>query len=441
MLSNTHPTGEQAKQLDTATPTTTKVSPQNISSATATADPEKEIQSETLLPDACEPCKNVDPLPGWSLPAKVLASVAMGSTFGFMFARSRVFEPMVIRGQFALVNFAMMKMFVAAVGTSSLIFSAVQFTSLRQRFLTLRNKRGNAERHWRGLFLGGSVLGVGMAVGGACPGMVLPQLGAGVPNAVFTYVGGLVGAVLYGLTEQFVRPLLHHKATQVPETEDQQTLRRRSVHLDKHMGWSTRNSMLVVAGLAGVAVALLEVFAPWTNDLPRPNLDGCTTLTCHAVPPALAGIGVGALQLPALFFLNTLLGSSTSYCAMSSSWTNFTEWRSDSLEYMYRFGKFTFSNWWQVFYVLSAVFGAYAAEVSAGGLVSVTGLTPAPAFIGGLLMLYGSRMAGGCTSGHGLSGAPALVIDSIVAVVGIFAGGFVTAGVWSWLAPGTFLSA
>jgi uncharacterized membrane protein YedE/YeeE len=92
-----------------------------------------------------------------------------------------------------------------------------------------------------------------------------------------------------------------------------------------------------------------------------------------------------------------------------------------------------------VFFVFAAIGGAYLAELSAGGLVDITGLPPVQAFCGGLLMLYGSRMADGCTSGHGISGAPALVIDSILAVFGMFAGAFMTALVWTLVAPGNYM--
>ena len=57
--------------------------------------------------------------------------------------------------------------------------------------------------------LGGVILGAGMAVGGACPGMVLPQVGTALPNAMVTVCGGLVGALLYGALEpSLIRPAL-----------------------------------------------------------------------------------------------------------------------------------------------------------------------------------------------------------------------------------------
>lgn len=53
---------------------------------------------------------------------------------------------------------------------------------------------------------GGAVLGAGMAIGGACPGMVIVQLGCGVPNAGYTFLGGLIGAGTYGMLESSSEP-------------------------------------------------------------------------------------------------------------------------------------------------------------------------------------------------------------------------------------------
>ena len=49
------------------------------------------------------------------------------------------------------------------------------------------------------------------------------------------------------------------------------------------------------------------------------------------------------------------------------------------------------------------------------------------AFTGGLLLLFGARLAGGCTSGHVISGISQLTIGSFVFGIAIFASGIVTA--------------
>ena len=49
------------------------------------------------------------------------------------------------------------------------------------------------------------------------------------------------------------------------------------------------------------------------------------------------------------------------------------------------------------------------------------------AFLGGVLTLYGARMAGGCTSGHGISGSLQLALSSWTFLVTMFAAGIATA--------------
>ena len=49
------------------------------------------------------------------------------------------------------------------------------------------------------------------------------------------------------------------------------------------------------------------------------------------------------------------------------------------------------------------------------------------AFTGGVLLLFGARLAGGCTSGHMISGISQLTIGSFIFGISIFASGILTA--------------
>jgi hypothetical protein len=51
------------------------------------------------------------------------------------------------------------------------------------------------------------------------------------------------------------------------------------------------------------------------------------------------------------------------------------------------------------------------------------------AFLGGIITLYGARMAGGCTSGHGISGSLQLALSSWIFFLTLFGFGIVTARV------------
>lgn len=49
------------------------------------------------------------------------------------------------------------------------------------------------------------------------------------------------------------------------------------------------------------------------------------------------------------------------------------------------------------------------------------------AFLGGILVMFGARLAGGCPSGHGLSGVMQMSLSGIIALVCFFAGGVIMA--------------
>ena len=45
--------------------------------------------------------------------------------------------------------------------------------------------------------IGGSLLGIGMSLTGACPGTVLPQIATGVRSSLYVGIGGILGAMLF----------------------------------------------------------------------------------------------------------------------------------------------------------------------------------------------------------------------------------------------------
>lgn len=63
------------------------------------------------------------------------------------------------------------------------------------------------------------------------------------------------------------------------------------------------------------------------------------------------------------------------------------------------------------------------------------GARPGPrmvaAFVGGILAMYGARLAGGCTSGHGISGSLQLAVSSWTFFLVMFASGVLTARIFA----------
>ena len=91
-----------------------------------------------------------------------------------------------------------------------------------------------------------------------------------------------------------------------------------------------------------------------------------------------------------------------------------------------------------------AISGATRSDLASLGITDFTGMVPSDVFalqqiltvpglviivLGGFLVGFGARYANGCTSGHAISGLANLQASSLVAVIGFFVGGLISAHV------------
>ena len=95
---------------------------------------------------------------------------------------------------------------------------------------------------------------------------------------------------------------------------------------------------------------------------------------------------------------------------------------------------------WQWMFVLGIALGAFVASILsgtfkvqtipdmwAGRFGSATRPRAIGAFIGGVIAMFGVRLANGCPSGHGLAGASQLAVSGYLALIFFFIGGMISA--------------
>lgn len=91
----------------------------------------------------------------------------------------------------------------------------------------------------------------------------------------------------------------------------------------------------------------------------------------------------------------------------------------------------------ETFLVIGLLIGGFLASKLAGDKAAAaeyphtgetsTGKRYRDAFLGGLLIVFGARIAGGCTSGHIISGIMQLSVSGLIFAAGVFATGILTA--------------
>jgi uncharacterized protein len=126
--------------------------------------------------------------------------------------------------------------------------------------------------------VGGAILGVGIVIAGACPGTVLAQIGSGYRDAIWTFVGGLFGALAFTYLEPNVlKPVLT-------------TGSYGRLTLDQLIGVPFPALALGFAAVLIGFLVWLEKVSPWRAEI-GPNADG---LPEEPAPAALPGAGMRA---------------------------------------------------------------------------------------------------------------------------------------------------
>jgi uncharacterized membrane protein YfcA/uncharacterized membrane protein YedE/YeeE len=167
--------------------------------------------------------------------------------------------------------------------------------------------------------------------------------------------------------------------------------------------------------------------------LPWPGASGADPLLLHGLAPlpwAAAGLAIGAITLGLLFLTGRRLGISTgleSLCSLALR-----------LPYLQR-DEIRGSRGWRLPFLAGLVLGGFLSAATSGGWApfwdlgrfdAVFGWGPAAKlgwmFAGGLLIGFGTRLAGGCTSGHGIFGVSNLERASLESTLAFLTAGVVT---------------
>jgi len=158
--------------------------------------------------------------------------------------------------------------------------------------------------------------------------------------------------------------------------------------------------------------------------------------------PYQVGLGIGMLSWVTFLTMDKALGTSTTMVHVSAGATSLVapEHVKKNPYYTQTINDKKKLFDWQFFLVLALPFGAALAGWLAKDRVvervpklwawrfgKSRGKRYAAAFLGGVILIIGARMAGGCTSGHGISGSLQFALSSWVFFMAMFASGVVTA--------------
>jgi uncharacterized protein len=130
---------------------------------------------------------------------QAFGTLLMGALLGFALSRIGFSSWQEVHGMFTFQNPRLLATFAIGVVLLGVGWRAARAASTTASRLTSRNIHP-------GSAIGGLLFGVGWALGGACPGVALVQLGEGQLRAGLTLVGIFSGNWLYAIAhERFFR--------------------------------------------------------------------------------------------------------------------------------------------------------------------------------------------------------------------------------------------
>jgi len=152
--------------------------------------------------------------------------------------------------------------------------------------------------------------------------------------------------------------------------------------------------------------------------------------------PYVAGGLSGLTIIVSVLWTGQFFGASTSFVRSVGMMEKiFEPERVEQLQYFIRYlPRFD----WQLLFVIGIFVGSLLSALTSdsfkwqgvpdmwaerfGSNAALRGIV---AFVGGIVAMFGARLAGGCPSGHGLSGVSQLAVSGLIAMVFFFVGGIV----------------
>lgn len=354
--------------------------------------------------------------------ASFLTPLATGLVFGFALDRGRVSVPYTIVSQMKMQNFTMMRMFLAASAVSALCIFVMDVLGIVKRKVkpSLGLELGFGKFHGFGAnILGGLLLGSGMALAGACPGTIWPQVAdfRSLQQAI-AIAGGLVGTIAFGYFEKQMKESNPNFQKCVPDP----LADKPNVLMALSVGY--------IAMVSGAIIALNHIF-PWQGEMAGVLGQNVKIESFGAASwdPLYAGIVVGLLQIPSLLSIGDGFGQSSGWVYMADRIASLFDSNLEKNAPYLRKARYDSRPYWQFVSAIGAIAGGVISQEffpSPRSAAATMGLGYGRTFLGGFLLLFGGRLAGGCTSGHGLTGIATGSIGSMISVACMFIGGGIT---------------
>jgi len=373
---------------------------------------------------------------------EVAVGLVCGIIMGVCLEKSRALDQQVIKNQMLGKSMICLKLMCSGMASSAVSMCFISWLAPRSWQIV----RWDASRRRRlAAILSGVIMGFGTALGGSTPATAAAQFGARFSGSGLSLLGGLSGALAFGVLEPWIRARLkpHAESRKEADLADEQLLP--PIHFNNVSNSSTSNnpekeSSILYRRLAIFAIFIaflfticLEAAFPWPQQartalvsLPRTHsarLGRQYGLKAHAWSPSFCGCIIGFAQLP-LALNGAAIETSSAYLTLADSILRLDH-RPGRNDLRANAGLLAHAAQLAVLIGI-AIGSALSARISTLLFLpssSPNVNSPILSFIGTFVVLVAARFARGCEFYHALAGLSSFSIPSFFVITFFFLSG------------------
>jgi len=135
---------------------------------------------------------------------EITAVIVFGALFGYFLEASGLGSPKKLNAQFVLKDWSVFKMMF-----TSIVVAAAGLLILGSEMMWLIDSSAFSipTTFFWAMLIGGALLGIGLNVGGYCPGTSVVGFFSGRIDALFFMIGMIIGVLLFAIFFEFIKPL------------------------------------------------------------------------------------------------------------------------------------------------------------------------------------------------------------------------------------------
>lgn len=133
---------------------------------------------------------------------EIFVVIIFGAMFGYFLEVSGLGSPKKLNAQFTLKDWTVFKVMFTSIVVASIglwllsLFELVDYSTMRI-----------STTYFWAMLIGGALLGIGLSIGGYCPGTSVVGLFSGRIDALFFMLGIVIGTVIFATSFDFLKPL------------------------------------------------------------------------------------------------------------------------------------------------------------------------------------------------------------------------------------------